>query len=69
MPDKYFTYRNCAVNIKTGIIIAAPSVQQLRRCIERDNRHSRRQGQRIAGAWRFCHDYGEKWRVNGLPRE
>lgn len=54
-----YSYRHCAVNIKTGTIISCQSGQHLKRVLA-----SRRYG---AGPWRFCHDFGKKWAEQGLP--
>lgn len=61
------TYRHCAYNIKTGEIINAPTGNGLKRAVATTNRIDRKVFGHNNNAWRFSHDFGKSWEVNGLP--
>lgn len=61
------TYRHCAYNIITGEIINAPTGNGLKRAVATTKRIDRKFFPNDASTWRFCHDFGKGWEVNGLP--
>ena len=61
-----FTYRHAAYNINSGEIINCDCGQYLKREVARTQKIDK-EIYGVHGQWRFSHDYGQKWKQQGLP--
>ena len=60
-------YKHLAYNVRTGEIINAERNNSLKRSVARTQRMDKTLCG-VIGQWRFCHDFGKKWEINGLPK-
>lgn len=61
-----FEYRHTAYNLATGEIVNANHGNYLKREVARTERINR-ELYNVHGQWRWCHDFGKKWDMQGLP--
>jgi hypothetical protein len=59
-------YRHSAYNLVTGQIINCPCGNQLKKAVALTQRVDK-ELYGVSGQWRFSHDFGKKWEINGLP--
>lgn len=60
-------YKHLAYNLATGEIINTERSSSLKRLVA----HTQKMDKTLCGVigqWRFCHDFGKKWEINGLPK-
>ena len=65
--NKMTNYKHFAYNLKTGEIINCQSGNSLKHRVALTQRMDKiTYG--VIGQWRFCHDFGKKWEINGFPK-
>ena len=60
-------YKHFAYNIKTGEIINTKRSNSLKRSVALTQKIDKKV-YGVIGQWRFSHDFGKKWEINGFPK-
>ena len=61
-----FEYRHLAYNIQTGAIINCNHGNYLKKQVAYTAKIDR-EFYKTSSTWRWCHDFGKKWDIEGLP--
>ncbi len=62
-----FEYRHTAYNVTTGQIINCTCGNQLKRAVAYEKATDKKLWG-VGGQWRFSHDFGRKWNIEGFPQ-
>ena len=60
--------RHSAYDLVTGQIINCPGANQLKKAVALTQRVDK-ELYGVTGQWRFSHDFGRRWRIEGLPKK
>lgn len=64
---RMINYKHLACNIKTGEIINTKSSNSLKHSVALTQRIDKKV-YGVIGQWRFSHDFGKEWEINGFPK-